>query len=173
MKLALAITAVLLATTAVARDPTPTEEAWIWLGILSDENDSMTWVNLEIKDLAPLRSYGRKSHEEMNDWSAKWNADLCKHRKQYENDPDKLAHHFDQRDEDEAKRKQKAVDGIPAAIGESDAIAFQSFIRYKQERHATSIGGDTPSIGEMLRTGQADTKSLLDMSCGGKAPSAE
>ena len=68
MKLALAITAVLLATTAAARDPTPTEEAWIWLGILSDEDDSMTWVNLEIKDLALLRSYGRKSHEEMNDW---------------------------------------------------------------------------------------------------------
>src|SRR4030095_7397986 len=160
MKLKLMLlTVVLLASTAQARDPTPTEEAWIWLGILSDEDASMTWVHLEIKDLAPLRSYGRKSHEEMDEWVAKWDADLCKHRNQYENDPEELAHHFDQRDEDIDKRKQKAVDGLPAAIGESDAITFHSFIHYKQERSTTKMSsGDIPSIGEMLRSGRADTK---------------
>jgi len=167
MKLRLILLTVLLASTAQARewthDANPREEAWQWLGVLSNEDDSMTTDGLHIQNLPALKSYARKSIKEMDEWARQQSEQLCKNRAKYEHDSEKLAQWYEKRDADEAKFQQKAIDKLPEVIGETDATSFQNFIRHKVENNPATVGG--MDNAEELRAGRNTPTALLNLWC--------
>jgi hypothetical protein len=175
MKMILATLALLLVGAAVVtgaatadpvtRSASSTEAQWTMMRALAHSKDEgyrqhMIAHGFNAASIAPLIAQTTLIEAQLKQDNTAWTKRVCSDRGHYENNVEAFAVELDKQENNRDQRIEKGIKELPAAIGETNAIAFETLAT-----HSNAVTISQPN-SEVIREGLMPITEYLDKVCG-------